>query len=460
MTTSNLNHKNTFVQALSSVDIRVQAQMDPQFCEPTFGTLGSAGTQTVHRDFQGAQLANTWYPAALANSMAEQDLALGTDDIGATFNSDVDDDPDCLSDVVWYYGLDANPPINGIDFVTTVLHEIGHGLGFQSFVNLATGEKFAGLDDTFMRNLENHATGELYPDMTNSERVEASVAGSDLHWVGTNVINSSNGLTSGRYPSGHVEMFAPDPQRPGSSVSHFSTSLFPNELMEPFDTGADHGTGLTVPLFQALGWSVMGGPPPPPTPPPPPPPTVRCDCSDPNAIRGTNRGDNLRGTLGDDIICGFGGDDRLFGRGGNDCIAGGPGDDELFGRSGHDTLLGGSGNDELFGRSGHDTLLGGSGNDELFGRSGHDTLLGGSGNDELFGRSGHDTLLGGSGNDELRGGTGNDLLLGRSGDDEMHGGPGDDELRGGTDDDRLNGSAGNDVCRGGGGNDQLRGCNP
>ncbi len=304
---------------------------------------------------------------------------------------------------MWYYGLDANPPINGIDFVTTVLHEIGHGLGFQSFVNLATGEKFAGLDDTFMRNLENHATGELYPDMTNSERVEASVAGSDLHWVGTNVINSSNGLTSGRHPSGHVEMFAPDPQRPGSSVSHSSTSLFPNELMEPFDTGADHGTGLTVPLFQDLGWSVMGGPPPPP---PPPPPTVRCDCSDPNATRGTNRGDTLRGTLGDDIICGFGGDDRLFGRGGNDCIAGGPGDDELFGRSGHDTLLGGSGNDEL------------------------------------------------------RGGTGNDLLLGRSGDDEMHGGPGDDELRGGLDDDRLNGSAGNDVCRGGSGNDQLRGCNP
>lgn len=395
----------------SSVDIRVAAQMDPLACGPNFGILGAAGPVSVFRGFAGAPVANTWYPAALANSLADQDLDPRGDDIGATFNSDVDDDPNCLTGLVWYYGLDANSPNGTIDFVTTILHEIGHGLGFLTFVDLATGQKLLGRDDAFMRYLENHATGELYPDMTNGERVNASVVGRDLHWVGDHVVDSSSGLTSGRHASGHVEMYAPDPQEPGSSVSHFSTSLSPDELMEPFETGASHATGLTGPLLQDIGWSVTDGPPP-----PPPPSAGGCDCRDPKAIRGTPGAEILIGTSGDDIICGFGGDDRIFGLSGNDCLSGGAGDDELRGGPGDDELRGGPGNDALYG---------------------------GSGNDRLYGRQDNDTLLG------------------RSDDDELHGGPGDDELHGGPGNDLLNGDGGSDDCRGGGGgNDTLRNCNP
>ncbi|NJO17498.1 MAG: hypothetical protein HC877_17665 [Thioploca sp.] len=52
--------------------------------------LGGAGTTTIHRNFANTPLANTWYPQALANSIAEVDLAPAQDDIHATFNSDVD----------------------------------------------------------------------------------------------------------------------------------------------------------------------------------------------------------------------------------------------------------------------------------------------------------------------------------------------------------------------------------
>ena len=237
----------------SSVTISVGAHFDPLDCDATSALLGQAGPTTAHRDFAGAQRANTWYVQALANSLAGADLAPTSDDIGATFNSTIG--TTCPFPNVWYYGLDRNPPGDKIDFVSVVLHELGHGLGFLPLVRLATGQKFLGLDDAYMVFLEDHRTGKLYPDMSNAERVAASTATGNLHWVGPNVAAASRQhLTAGVDPNGHVEMFAPNPQQPGSSVSHFSTSLSPNELMEPFYTGPLHDVGLAKELLADTGW--------------------------------------------------------------------------------------------------------------------------------------------------------------------------------------------------------------
>jgi hypothetical protein len=237
----------------SSVTIRVGAHFDPLTCSSTMATLGLAGPTTVHRDFAGALRANTWYPQALANSLAGTDLNPTADDIGATFNSAIG--TTCPVPIVWYYGLDRNPPGTKIDFVTVVLHELGHGLGFDSLVDLDTGQKFLGFDDTYMVFLEDHRTGKLYPNMSNAERVAASTATGNLHWVGPNVVAvSRQRLTAGVDPNGHVEMFAPNPQQPVSSVSHFSTSLSPNELMEPSYTVPLHDVGLAQELLADIGW--------------------------------------------------------------------------------------------------------------------------------------------------------------------------------------------------------------
>jgi hypothetical protein len=161
---------------------------------------------------------------------------------------------------VWYYGLDRNPPGTKIDFVTVVLHELGHGLGFDSLVDLDTGQKVLGFDDTYMVFLEDHRTGKLYPNMSNAERVAASTATGNLHWGGPNVVAvSRQRLTAGVDPNGHVEMFAPNPQQPGSSVSHFSTSLSPNELMEPQFTVPLHDVGLAKELLADIGWLPSSG---------------------------------------------------------------------------------------------------------------------------------------------------------------------------------------------------------
>src|SRR5262249_59824059 len=119
-----------------------------------------------------------------------------------TLNSSVGT-PGCLDSSAWYYGLDANPPSGQIDLVAVVLHELGHGLGFLTFVDLASGAKFLGLNDTFKRFLEDHVTTKLYPAMTDAERVAASTDTGNLHWVGANVKAASGVLTAGQARDHH-----------------------------------------------------------------------------------------------------------------------------------------------------------------------------------------------------------------------------------------------------------------
>jgi uncharacterized repeat protein (TIGR01451 family) len=103
-------------------------------------------------------------------------------------------------------------------------------------------------------------------------------------------------------------------------------------------------------------------------------------------ITGTNHGDTLTGTPGDDVICGGNGKDTIDGAGGNDIIVGGNGKDVLVGGDGNDTLMGRNGKDRITGGAGLDVLLGGNGKDVLDARDGApgDTLDGGKGPDECF----------------------------------------------------------------------------
>ena len=93
------------------------------------GLLGYAGASGNTRDFAGAPVSGTWYPNALANSLAGSDLDTNTPDIGAAFNS---------ADVNWYFGTDGSPGFGQHDFVTVVLHEVGHGIGFAGSAQVGT----------------------------------------------------------------------------------------------------------------------------------------------------------------------------------------------------------------------------------------------------------------------------------------------------------------------------------
>src|SRR5262245_22895231 len=89
----------------SAITVRVDASVDPLTCSASSGVLASAGALTVAKDFSGAPLANRWYPAALANSLAGSDLDAATADIRMYFNASLGG-ASCLPGAAFYLGLD------------------------------------------------------------------------------------------------------------------------------------------------------------------------------------------------------------------------------------------------------------------------------------------------------------------------------------------------------------------
>jgi hypothetical protein len=156
----------------STVPIYVNAQFVALSCTATTAILGSASTLTVWRDFPGAALAQTWYPQALADRIAgvELNATAGTagNDIAANFNVNLGK-ANCLTGQGWYLGFDNNHG-SQIDLVTVLLHELGHGLGFASFVSPSNGAEFQGLDDIYEAFMIDNVTNARWTGLTNAER--------------------------------------------------------------------------------------------------------------------------------------------------------------------------------------------------------------------------------------------------------------------------------------------------
>src|SRR6185503_2383965 len=162
----------------SNVEIRIQAAFNP--LGP--GVLGSAGATFVFRDFggvglyPGAEFPATWYGSALADKRAGAELNPGFNDINAQFSSNFN----------FYLGLDNN---HGAlpDLVAVLLHEFGHGLNFQTFVNPSTGANFAGQTDIYARHLLDNTNNLHWNEMTQAQRQAASIKFGRVVWDGANV---------------------------------------------------------------------------------------------------------------------------------------------------------------------------------------------------------------------------------------------------------------------------------
>ncbi|MDP2602187.1 MAG: hypothetical protein Q8S00_06290 [Deltaproteobacteria bacterium] len=189
-------------------------------CDAARPVIATGDANTFHGAFKAAAgkdapLKDTWYPQALANSIAGVDLDSLRSDIRVYFNSSVGT-ADCLPNNGWYYGLDGNPAAGQLDFVTIALREIARGLGFKMAANLATGAKLVGFNDVFLLNLKDISTGKLFSEMTDAERVLASKNSGNLRWIGAKVVAAHGG---------DIPMYAPPVIDPDFSVSNWDTSL-------------------------------------------------------------------------------------------------------------------------------------------------------------------------------------------------------------------------------------------
>ncbi|MEL6444701.1 MAG: T9SS type A sorting domain-containing protein [Bacteroidota bacterium] len=222
------------------------------------GTLGAAGARSYYRNFTNAPYTNTWYPVALANALSETDRnGAGSEEIYAVFNGNRTD---------WYYGTDASPAFAQYDFVTVVMHEIGHGLGFAGSAGINNGTGRCSSAPAGQGCINNGSTipyafdRYAYDGSGTSLLTTATYANpsGDLATILTGgTVGSSTGVFFTGSTIGTQRLYTPSSYAGGSSYSHFDLSLYPSELMKPSlpNGQAVHDPGLALDLLEDLGWA-------------------------------------------------------------------------------------------------------------------------------------------------------------------------------------------------------------
>jgi hypothetical protein len=224
--------------------------------------LGQAGPENFVRDFTGAPRANTYYPDALANSLAGRDLDTAHPEIEANFNSAFG---------YWYLGTDGRPDVNSYDFESVVLHELGHGFGLVgTFDGLTppgwtdTGRGYVGLAGsgdypTIFDRLVVDGLGRdglnsgVYPSGSTPLGGLLRGANGGLQWKGAGGVIAATGP--------RPRLYSPASFEEGSSVSHLDEAAYPagspNALMTPYLQNGEsaHDPGPIVRgMFEDMGW--------------------------------------------------------------------------------------------------------------------------------------------------------------------------------------------------------------
>ena len=218
-----------------------------------------------------------WVALALADKRVGRDLDRGEPDIITSFNSN--------SELGWYFGTDGNTPSRKQDFVSVVLHEIGHGLGFFSSATvyrepiegippayypkrgrLRSGDpKLPEIYDIFVvvqkeGDITHITETDVYEDPSVSLKdAFESYRESKLLWNGEKGVEANSGI--------RPKLYAPDPWNRGSSYSHLDEKTFPagdpNALMTPYQARAEashHPGPITLGIFEDMGWTINKGP--------------------------------------------------------------------------------------------------------------------------------------------------------------------------------------------------------
>lgn len=189
----------------SSVPISV----DASWVRQGGGILGSARPGNFFASFNGAPDSTLWYPSALANALAGQDLDPQNPEFVIQANS--------LAN--WDQRNDGKPTTSEYDLESVFIHEIGHGLGFLSTDSYDNIFKVGILDqptifDAYLQTPDGHRVSDLP-----SPSVELGQALTNtLVWSGPLGIAQNKGVKP--------RMYTPSRYEPGSSVSHLDDATF------------------------------------------------------------------------------------------------------------------------------------------------------------------------------------------------------------------------------------------
>lgn len=216
------------------------------------GVLGSCRPADFYKNFNSTEIWDSHYPVALAEKMLGTEINQSGDyEILAQFNKDF---------VNWYFGTDGNAPTDQYDFVSVVLHELGHGLGFTgNFYSQSGSGGYSSMFDVLPaafdefivnKNGEKLVNADLFPNP--SKALNQNLVSNNLKFLTT--------LANGYLP----RLYAPFKWNEGSSIYHLDESTYPagnlNALMTPYSGlgEAIHDPGpYTLDILYDIGWKCI-----------------------------------------------------------------------------------------------------------------------------------------------------------------------------------------------------------
>lgn len=247
----------------SYLEITVPIRVKMGWCDNiTTSALGGAMYSSLYTD-------GYYYPYPLINQLLGYDKNTDTADIICVFNSKLD--------IGWYFKTDGgigitpdpNDPNSSYfqkDLLTSMLHEICHGLGIggDSFtLNSgigAWGESVAGkasIYEVFICDKEGNLLIDESHYKNGSEALAAALISEDVYWKGTKATENNEGK--------QVKIYAPG-KWTASSISHIDKiyKQTANNLM----AGVGMGGGshqfnpgpIVLGMLQDIGWTVNSNP--------------------------------------------------------------------------------------------------------------------------------------------------------------------------------------------------------
>lgn len=199
-----------------------------------------------------------YYPDALVNQIMGEDVDPVHNDIQMTINQ---------NQAKWHYDITVLPPPGKYDLVTTILHEIWHGLGGIGIIGRASRNRYpypypivydkyvvdkfgtpvTSITSNLLKTILRDDVESLYFNNNNNNN--------------DNDIFSTNSGSGGFNADSEAALFFPKTFSPGSSIYHLSEKVYQNTdpLMTPFLNTRERILKIgpiPISILETLGWSV------------------------------------------------------------------------------------------------------------------------------------------------------------------------------------------------------------
>lgn len=191
--------------------------------EPLSGPVAAQASPRVHVLRGGFAGEGMWFPDALVNDVAGEDVEPAMPEMSVAMDND---------DTDWHFGTDTNESPGKVDFVDVLIHEVLHGLAFITTLKVTNGEGQWGLAngsetlplrfDVFVEN----GDGQVLLSSFNNYSVELAeeLTSENLFYAGPTATVANRGNSP--------KLYAP-PVWSASSVGHLDDIFYgtPDEVM-------------------------------------------------------------------------------------------------------------------------------------------------------------------------------------------------------------------------------------